>query len=138
MVILAGLDAEARSGLWDVRVRTNGTFDALFDVTSRPRQPQRYFDIAAELQPALDRIDGFVTVERFQTLSRPDVYLSLSYWRNEAAISAWRNQAYHREGQREGRATVFSDYRIRVVSVERDYSFQDRAEAPLDSNSVLL
>ena len=110
----------------------------LFEVTPRPGLAQRYFDIAADLRPALEAIDGFVSVERFQSLSRPDVFLSLSYWRREAAISVWRNQAYHRRGQREGRESVFSEYRIRVVSVERDYSFHNRAEAPLDSNAVLL
>ncbi len=110
----------------------------LFEVTPRPGLAQRYFDIAADLRPALEAIDGFVSVERFQSLGRPDVFLSLSYWRSEAAISVWRNQACHRGGQREGRESVFSEYRIRVVSVERDYSLHNRAEAPLDSNAVLL
>ncbi len=110
----------------------------LFELTPHPGKAQRYFDIAAGLRPVLEKIDGFVSVERFQSLTRPEVFLSLSYWRDEQAIAAWRNQAYHREGQKEGRESVFSDYRIRVVNVVRDYSFQERKEAPTDSNSVLL
>lgn len=110
----------------------------LFEVTPLPGKAQRYFDIAAGLRPVLEKIDGFVSVERFQSLTRPDVFLSLSYWRDEQAIAEWRNQTYHRKGQQEGRESVFSDYRIRVVSVMRDYGFQDRKEAPADSNSVLL
>jgi len=90
----------------------------------------RYFDIAAVLAPQLATIDGFVSVERFESLSRPGHFLSLSFWRDEAAVRAWRTQAAHREGQREGRDALFADYRIRVASVLRDYGLHDRAQAP--------
>lgn len=110
----------------------------VFEVTPLPGRAQRYFDIAAALRPELERIDGFVAVERFQSLTRPDVYLSLSWWRDEAAIAAWRNTACHRSGQAEGREAVFADYRIRVMSCLRDYGMHDRAHAPADSNIALL
>ena len=110
----------------------------LFEVTPKPGCAQRYFDIAATLRPELERIDGFISVERFQSLSRPGVYLSLSYWRDEPAVAAWRNQAHHRASQGEGRAAVFADYRICVVSVMRDYGLRERNQAPVDSNSALL
>jgi heme-degrading monooxygenase HmoA len=110
----------------------------IFEVTPLPGFEQRYFDIAAALRPALERIDGFISVERFESLSRPGVFLSLSYWRDEQAIADWRTEACHREGQHEGREAVFSDYRIRVMTVVRDYGFHDRAQAPMDSNAVLL
>lgn len=109
----------------------------LFEVTPLPGQEARYFDIAATLREHLAVIDGFVSVERFQSLTRPGTYLSLSYWRDEAAVRAWRNQADHRAGQEEGRAAVFADYRIRVAQVLRDYTLAQRSEAPHDSNAAL-
>jgi heme-degrading monooxygenase HmoA len=110
----------------------------IFEVTPLPGRAQRYFDIAASLRPALDRVDGFISVERFESISRPGVFLSLSYWRDEAAIAAWRNEACHRDGQRDGRDAVFSDYRIRVMDCLRDYGRHDRDQAPMDSNVALL
>lgn len=110
----------------------------LFEVTPRPGQAPRYFEIAAALAAELPKIDGFVSVERFESLSRPGSYLSLSTWRDEEAVRAWRNQAAHRAGQREGRDSVFASYRIRVAQVLRDYSLDERAEAPADSNATLL
>lgn len=110
----------------------------LFEVTILPGQEAQYFDIATMLREHLRAIDGFVSVERFQSLARPSVYLSLSYWRDEAAVRAWRNQADHRTGQAAGRASVFADYRIRVAQVLRDYTQTQREEAPIDSSEALL
>lgn len=110
----------------------------IFEVTPLPGQAQRYFDIAATLRPALERIDGFISVERFESLTRRGVFLSLSYWRDEQAVAAWRNEVCHRAGQREGREAVFADYRIRVMAALRDYGMRDRAQAPSDSNTVML
>ena len=110
----------------------------IFEVTLLPGQEARYFEIAATLGEQLERMDGFVWVERFQSLTRPGSYLSLSYWRDEAAVRAWRNQGEHRAGQAQGRAAVFADYRIRVAQVLRDYTLTQRSEAPHDSNAVLL
>ena len=105
----------------------------IFEVQPKPGHAQRYFEIAAELKPMLEAIDGFVSVERFESLTQPGRYLSLSYWRDEDAVRAWRNHALHREGQREGRNVVFDDYRIRVAAVLRDYGLHERAQAPEDS-----
>jgi len=110
----------------------------VFEVIPRPGRAQRYFDIAAALRPELERVDGFISVERFESLSRPGVYLSLSWWRDEQAIRSWRNCASHRAGQAEGRDAVFADYRIRVLSCLRDYGAHDRAQAPADSTAALL
>ena len=109
----------------------------LFEVTPLPGQEARYFEIAAALREHLAAMDGFVSVERFQSLSRPGCYLSLSFWRDEAAVQAWRNHAAHRAGQAEGRDAVFADYRIRVAPVVRDYTLGDRQQAPGDSNTLL-
>jgi heme-degrading monooxygenase HmoA len=110
----------------------------IFEVTPLPGKAQRYFDIAAQLKPSLMQIDGFISVERFESLTRPGVFLSLSYWRDEQAVSRWRNDHCHRDGQREGRDEVFADYRIHVLSCLRAYCMQDRAQAPADSKSALL
>jgi heme-degrading monooxygenase HmoA len=108
----------------------------IFEVNFKPGSAQRYFDIAAALRPELERIDGFVSVERFQSVTRPDTYLSLSYWRDEDAVRRWRNQAQHRLGQREGRERVFENYRIRVATIVRDYSLHERDQAPADSQAA--
>jgi heme-degrading monooxygenase HmoA len=110
----------------------------IFEVTPRPGLADRYFEIAAGLAAELQHIDGFVSVERYESVSRPGSFLSLSTWRDEAAVRAWRNHAQHRAGQREGRESVFAAYRIRVAQVLRDYTLDDRAQAPGDANAALL
>ncbi|WP_306028502.1 antibiotic biosynthesis monooxygenase [Stappia sp. MMSF_3263] len=97
---------------------------------------ERYLEIAASLRPVLERIDGFISVERFQSLSDPDKVLSLSFFRDEDAVRAWRNRESHRAAQGQGRGGVFSDYRLRIAEVSRDYGLRDRAQAPADSRSV--
>jgi heme-degrading monooxygenase HmoA len=99
----------------------------------------RYLDIAARLLPELQATDGFLSVERFESLARPDRYLSLSFWRDEAAVRAWRCQAHHRAAQQAGRTDVFAGYRLRVTVTEvlSDYGLHDRAQAPEDSRAAL-
>lgn len=97
---------------------------------------ERYLQIAASLRSVLEKIDGFISVERFQSLSDPDKLLSLSFFRDEDAVRAWRNLESHRAAQGQGRGGVFSDYRLRIAEVSRDYGLHDRAQAPADSRSV--
>lgn len=108
----------------------------LFEAWPAEGAAGRYLDLAAALRPELDRIDGFVSIERFQSLAEPGKLLSLSLWRDEAAVAAWRNGATHRAVQAEGRGGVFSDYRLRVAAVVRDYGMLDRDAAPPDSRRV--
>lgn len=105
----------------------------IFEVWPSAGQRQTYLDIAASLRPMLDTIDGFISIERFESLSEPGKLLSLSFWRDEEAVARWRNRDAHRDAQRLGRSEVFEDYRLRVVSVLRDYGMNARAEAPPDS-----
>ena len=100
----------------------------IFEV--EPADAEAYLSIAGELRPLLDGIDGFISIERFQSLSAPDRLLSLSFWRDEAAVVRWRAHLEHRAAQRRGREEIFADYRIRVASVVRDYGMDDRREAP--------
>jgi len=97
---------------------------------------QEYLDIAAELRPLLETIDGFLSIERFQSLQHPGKILSLSYWRDEDAVRQWRMLDAHRAAQARGRREVFVDYRIRVAAVVRDYGMRDRDEAPVDSRAA--
>ena len=101
-----------------------------------PAQRQRYLDIAAELRPLLDGIDGFLSIERFESLSEKDKLLSLSFWRDEKAVTAWRNLEAHRAAQKEGRDEVFHDYRLRIGAIVRDYGMTDRAQVPSDSRAA--
>lgn len=95
-----------------------------------------YLDLAAELGPLLADIDGFISIERFQSLTIPGKVLSLSFWRDEAAVAAWRNLPEHRRVQAAGRDHVFADYRLRIAAVMRDYGMNARAEAPTDSRAI--
>jgi heme-degrading monooxygenase HmoA len=95
-----------------------------------------YLDIAATLKPELLKLEGFISIERFQSLSDPEKILSLSFWENEDSIRQWRNLELHREAQSRGRDSVFKDYRLRVAAVIRDYGMSERAGAPDDSKLV--
>lgn len=102
----------------------------LFEVMLADGMQERYLEMAGRLRPLLEQIDGFISVERFQSLSTPQKLLSLSFWESEQAVRAWREQEEHRQAQQQGRDGWFADYRLRVVSVLRDYGLHDRKEAP--------
>ena len=108
----------------------------IFEVWPADGRKDDYLGLAASLRRDLERIDGFMSVERFQSLAEPGKLLSLSFWRDEEAVKAWRNQAHHRASQAQGRAGVFANYRLRIASVIRDYGMTDRAEAPEDSRAA--
>jgi heme-degrading monooxygenase HmoA len=107
----------------------------IFEVSPTFGRRDVYLQLAAELNARLQEIDGFVSIERFESLSVPGKILSLSFWRDEEAVRRWRNGAEHRAAQEAGRTGVFADYRLRVVSVLRDYGMFERAEAPADSRA---
>jgi heme-degrading monooxygenase HmoA len=109
----------------------------IFEVEPEPAHRQEYLDTAAALRAGLEAIDGFISVERFESLARPGRILSLSFWRDEEAVQKWRNLDAHRAAQSRGRAGVFHDYRLRVAHVVRDYGLREREEAPQDSRTSL-
>ena len=111
-------------------------FAVIFEVWPAEGQADTYLKIAAGLRDELQKIDGFISIERFQSLTEEGKVLSLSFWRDEEAIQNWRNLEKHRSAQSQGRAGVFADYRLRVASVVRDYSMNERAEVPADSRSA--
>ncbi|NKB51810.1 MAG: antibiotic biosynthesis monooxygenase [Rhizobiaceae bacterium] len=108
----------------------------IFEVYPRDGEKENYLEIAAGLKPQLEKIDGFISVERFQSLTDPKKMLSLSFFESEEAVANWRNLASHRDGQEKGRQGVFDDYRLRVAGVIRDYGLFDRDQAPQDSQQV--
>ena len=108
----------------------------IFEVWPKPERRQEYLDIAAELRPVLEKIDGFVSVERFESLTEPGKILSLSIFRDEAAVNAWRATNEHRLAQAKGRREIFKDYRLRVASVIRDYGKNEREQVPADSLKI--
>ena len=108
----------------------------IFEVWPAQGRKDDYLAIAAALRAELEAIDGFISVERFQSITEPGKLLSLSFWRDEEAVKAWRNQQHHRASQAKGRSGIFADYRLRVAAVARDYGLKDRAAAPDDSRAV--
>lgn len=109
----------------------------IFEVLPHPERKQDYLDIAASLRPTLEQMPGFISIERFESLSQPGKILSLSFWENEESVQEWRTLEVHRHAQARGRAQVFADYRLRVAQVVRDYGMFERAEAPADSRQKL-
>jgi heme-degrading monooxygenase HmoA len=108
----------------------------IFEVVPAPGRKQEYLDLAAALRTQLEQQDGFISIERFASLSNEGKVLSLSYWRDEEAVKNWRRFEGHRLAQARGRNGVFADYRLRVANVLRDYGMSERAEAPADSREA--
>lgn len=108
----------------------------IFEVEPAEGKRDAYLGIAAELKPLLEGIDGFISVERFQSLTNPKRVLSLSFWRDEEAVKAWRNTEEHRQAQQAGRGGIFAGYRLRIAHVVRDYGMTERDEAPADSRAA--
>ena len=105
-------------------------FVVVFEVQPKPGREQVYLDIAASLKPALEEIDGFISVERFRSVSAPGKLVSISFWRDEASVKRWREHNRHHLAQLSGRAQIFADYRISVAEIERQYGMFERAQAP--------
>lgn len=108
----------------------------IFEVIPDNGRKDQYLDIAAAMRPLAESIEGFISVERFQSLTNPDKLLSISFWEDEAAVERWRNLEAHRRAQDKGRKGVFADYHLRVAHVIRDYGMFEREEAPQDSRTA--
>jgi heme-degrading monooxygenase HmoA len=108
----------------------------IFEVWPAEGRKDDYLGLAATLRAELIETDGFISIERFQSLTDPTKLLSLSFWRDEEAVRAWRNNMNHRKSQTAGRAGIFADYRLRIASVVRDYGMNEREQAPADSREV--
>ncbi len=107
----------------------------IFEVIPAEGQKEKYFEIASSLKTQLEKMPGYISIERFQSVTNPDKILSLSFWESEDSIQQWRNLEAHRWAQLEGRDHVFKDYRLRIAVVSRDYGMFDRQQAPADSKA---
>lgn len=108
----------------------------IFEVIPAPGRKQEYLDLAAGLRPALEKMDGFISIERFASLTNEGKILSLSIWRDEESVNRWRQFEGHRIAQAKGRGGIFADYRLRVADVIRDYGMSEREQAPADSRAL--
>jgi heme-degrading monooxygenase HmoA len=108
----------------------------IFEVWPHPEHKDGYLNWAAELKEELVKMEGFLSIERFQSLTEPDKLLSLQFWRDEHCLAAWRNKEAHRAAQSAGRQTMFREYRLRIAEVVRDYGLNERREAPPDSRAA--
>ena len=105
----------------------------IFEFWPAEGRAAEYFELAASLRSELETIDGFLSIERFESVTNRGKFVSLSFWRDEDSVHRWRNLESHRSAQARGRRGVFTDYRLRVASVIRDYGLKERGEAPADS-----
>ena len=108
----------------------------MFEVWPKPEHKQDYLDQAASMKSLLESIDGFISIERFESLYEPGKILSVSFFEDEEAVKAWRNTPEHRKAQALGRNQYFANYRLRIAGVQRDYGMRERAQAPADSRAV--
>ena len=108
----------------------------IFEVWPDPEQRETYLTTAASLRPLFEKIDGFISVERFESLTEPGKLLSLSMWRDDEAVAKWRAVEAHRIVQARGRDKLFKNYRLRVAGVIRDYGMNEREQAPADNRAV--
>jgi heme-degrading monooxygenase HmoA len=107
----------------------------IFELTPAPGRKQEYLDLAAGLADEVSKFDGFISIERFESITNPGNFVSISWWRDEEAVRRWRNVQKHREAQAKGRAGIFTKYRLRVAQQIRDYTHESRGEAPADSRN---
>ena len=105
----------------------------IFEFTPAEGRMADYFDLVAQLKPELDRAEGFISLERFESITTPGKYVSLQFWRDDESVAKWRNVQMHRQAQAKGRGGIIADYRLRIATVSRDYTREDRAQAPKDS-----
>lgn len=126
----AGLYAEQKS-------RGVPVIAVIFELEPHPEFAKRYFQLANELSTSLVSLDGFISIERFESVSRPGRFLSLSFWRDEQSVQNWRNHTGHRQAQSQGRSQILAHYRLRVGNVIRDYGLVSRGQAPTDSLDAL-
>jgi heme-degrading monooxygenase HmoA len=108
----------------------------IFEFQPAEGRSAEYFDLAAGLRSALEKVDGFISIERFESVTNKGRFVSLSFWRDEEAVKSWRTLEQHRLAQARGRGGVFADYRLRVASVIRDYGMNERDQAPRDSRAT--
>jgi heme-degrading monooxygenase HmoA len=108
----------------------------IFEFTPAPGRFAEYLALVAQLTPELEKAEGFISLERFESITAPGKFVSLQFWQDEESVRKWRNLQQHREAQKKGRAGIFASYRLRIAGVQRDYTMDARVQAPRDSVTV--
>jgi len=108
----------------------------IFEFTPAAGRFAQYMELVAQLKPELEKAEGFISLERFESITAPGKFVSLQFWKDEASVRKWRNVQQHREAQKQGRAGIFASYRLRIAGVVRDYTMEARGQAPNDSVAV--
>lgn len=108
----------------------------IFEFTPAAGRFPEYLQLVEQLAPELEKAEGFVSLERYESITAPGKYVSLQFWKDEASVRKWRNAQLHREAQKKGRGGIFASYRLRIAGVVRDYTLEARAQAPADSVAV--
>ena len=108
----------------------------IFEFTPAPGRFPDYMALVGQLKPELDKAEGFISLERFESITTPGKFVSLQFWRDEESVAKWRNLQKHREAQKKGRGSIFKSYRLRVAQVLRDYTMDERAQTPNDSVEI--
>ena len=105
----------------------------IFEFTPVAGRFPDYLELVGQLKPELDKAEGFISLERFESITTPGKFVSLQFWQDEASVAKWRNVQKHREAQKKGRGGILASYRLRIAGVIRDYSMDGRSQAPADS-----
>ena len=105
----------------------------IFEFTPAPGRFPDYMALVETLKPELAKAEGFISLERFESITTPGKFVSLQFWRDEESVAKWRNVQKHREAQKKGRGGIFASYRLRIAGVIRDYTMDGRSQAPSDS-----
>ena len=78
-----------------------------------------YVEMAAAMDELAARQPGYLGVES----AREEVGITVAYWRDLDAITAWKRAVDHVAAQRLGRERWYAIYRVRIARVEREYGF---------------
>ena len=108
----------------------------IFEFTPAEGRFADYLALVETLRQDLAEAEGFISLERFESITSKGKFVSLQYWRDEECVRKWRTLQKHREAQKKGRAGIFKSYRLRIAQVVRDYTMDERAQAPADSVQV--
>jgi heme-degrading monooxygenase HmoA len=108
----------------------------IFEFTPAEGRFPDYLALVETLRQDLAEAEGFISLERFESITSKGKFVSLQYWRDEECVRKWRTLQKHREAQKKGRAGIFKSYRLRIAQVVRDYTMDERAQAPADSVQV--
>jgi heme-degrading monooxygenase HmoA len=94
---------------------------AVIFTSKRTEGDHGYGHMAQRMVDLGRRYPGFLGIESAR--GADGIGITVSYWRDEAAILAWKKDTEHEKAQRGGQQTWYEQYEVRVAKVERAYGF---------------